>query len=604
MIVVIPMLGLGKRFSQNGYSEYKPFVKINTEPLISKVLKPLIANFKQVYVICNSDISQQLKTYYDNEIIIVEHNTPTKGAAETLLQASDKLPINEQIACVDCDTIFHESAINKAVNSSGSFLLTFKDMDKTGLYSYVNLNDDGSINSIQEKVAISHNANAGFYVFEDLALLKASCASILELKDELYISKAIQCSIDKGSRFYTIDITNEFDCCGTPYQLKNYAKTILRDTKYTLAFDIDKTLIYDLYDKPQPVEKNVKFCNEAYKNGHKIILHTARGMLSKNGNIQLIEASRPYIERVLADAGVLYHELILMKPFADVYIDDKAIPAHRDLQKETGLYFFEDHLARNHNKVVVSGNDITKYGNLKGECYYYNSIPQSISMLFPIIHQSADDRIVMQKLQQPTYSSLLLSRRLTKIDIDTLLRDISSIHTVDIKCKTNIDVLWAYKDKVVERFSEYEDLYTKLNVNINHYKKLSQTIEQCKFGVIHGDAVFTNIFAYTDHCKFIDMRGMWSNKLTMHGDIQYDYAKILQSLWGYDYALHNEPIQDSYLQSLREHYLMKLKTIDSNIDLEQLHRKTKLLYISMLPFHKEDITRCKRFIQILDNMKN
>ena len=46
---------------------------------------------------------------------------------------------------------------------------------------------------------------------------------------------------------------------------------------------------------------------------------------------------------ISASDFILYHDLILMKPYADLYIDDKAIPAHKDLQKETGLYLFEDH---------------------------------------------------------------------------------------------------------------------------------------------------------------------------------------------------------------------------------------------------------------------
>ena len=75
-----------------------------------------------------------------------------------------------------------------------------------------------------------------------------------------------------------------------------------------------------------------------------------------------------------------------------------------------------------------------------------------------------------------------------------------------------------------------------------------------------------------------------------------EIAKILQSLYGYDYALHNESIEQLYLTSLREYYLDAIKQI-TNID--QLKIKTKLLFISMIPFHKEDIQRCARFKDIL-----
>ena len=72
MIAVIPMMGLGERFSKKGYSEYKPFVRINTEPLIKKVLNPIIDNFKEVYVVCNPQISEQLECLFDEKIRIIK----------------------------------------------------------------------------------------------------------------------------------------------------------------------------------------------------------------------------------------------------------------------------------------------------------------------------------------------------------------------------------------------------------------------------------------------------------------------------------------------------------------------------------------------------
>ncbi len=41
MIPVIPMMGLGERFSKVGYSEVKPMVRINSNHLIKKVIDPV-----------------------------------------------------------------------------------------------------------------------------------------------------------------------------------------------------------------------------------------------------------------------------------------------------------------------------------------------------------------------------------------------------------------------------------------------------------------------------------------------------------------------------------------------------------------------------------
>ena len=600
MIAVIPMMGIGERFTKNGYSEYKPFVKINTVPLITKVINPLFDYFKHIYIICNSDTELQLRSLFDdNQVTIIKLNTNTNGATETIYKACNLLPDNEQIACIDCDTIFHKSALDKLVNIQGNALLTFVDPDNTGLYSYIKPDKYGNIQEIQEKITISNIANAGVYIFKNKKILETSCIDTINTADgELYLSKAVQRCIYNNNIFTYVDISGEFDCCGTPYQLKEYAKNHPHNNQI-LCFDIDGTLIYDLYNNPVSIQKNVKFCNEAYNQGYKIILHSARGMLSKNGNPIEIEKQRPYIEKVLKENLVSYHELILMKPYADVYIDDKSICAHRDLEKETGLYLFQDHPSRDHHTITVNGNFITKTGNLIKESFYYKNIPNDISYLFPNVYDNNKDKIILQRLTQPTYSSLLLSQRLTKSDIDVLINSINIIHE-SIDTIHDFDLNWAYTTKVKNRLVKYHDLYTSLNVDIKLFNRLSDKKLNCKYGRIHGDPVFTNVFINNKYCKFIDARGEWDDILSSYGDIYYDYAKILQSLYGYDYLLHNETIQESYLKTLRIHFLEKLQIKHPDIDINELHHSVKMLLISLIPFHKENLDRCFKFIDLLD----
>jgi hypothetical protein len=596
MIPIIPMMGLGERFSRSGYSEYKPFVRVNSTHLIKGIISPILKKFTYAYVICNKEIESQLRSLYDQDKVkIVVLNNPTKGAADTMYQALDFIPAGQKIACLDCDTILHDSAIDKMFEDFNNAIFTFIDKDKTGIYSYVNVDSENNITEIKEKQAISTIANAGVYIFESSSVLKQSCENILSKEGELYLSRAVEDAIKLGNIFKSVNITNQFDCCGTPAQLKSYSRSTLSNAKKTICFDVDGTLVYDLYNNPKPIEKNVKFCNEAYKSGHKIILHTARGMLSKNGDYNKIEAQRPYIVDILNKLGILYHDLVLMKPYADLYIDDKSIPAHKDLEKETGLYLFEEHASRQHNKIISDGNKIVKQGELRGENYYYSKIPENLKCFFPKVYTSNNNHIELSKINKSTYSSLLMCKKLTKSDIDALINSINKIHKT---CSDSIevDLSWAYKQKVTERLDHYKDLYEQLGFDSYFCNSIIDTELSYSYGMIHGDPVFTNVFSDVNLCKFIDPRGEWDGKLTNSGDKDYDYAKILQSLYGYDYALHNESIEQTYLTSLREYYLDTIKQI-TNID--QLKIKTKLLFISMIPFHKEDIQRCARFKDIL-----
>lgn len=93
------------------------------------------------------------------------------------------------------------------------------------------------------------------------------------------------------------------------------------------CFDIDGTLCAQEekdYSKARPIRKRIQRVNSLFEEGHRIVLFSARG--SKSGldwrDLTLVQ---------LEEWGVNFHELILGKPHADFYIDDKAIhPDHFD----------------------------------------------------------------------------------------------------------------------------------------------------------------------------------------------------------------------------------------------------------------------------------
>ena len=85
--------------------------------------------------------------------------------------------------------------------------------------------------------------------------------------------------------------------------------------------DIDETLchsIEDDYAHSQPAASAIVKVNALYDAGHTIKLFTGRGSWDNYD-------WRKFTEDQLKRWGVKYHELILGKPTADVFIDDKAV---------------------------------------------------------------------------------------------------------------------------------------------------------------------------------------------------------------------------------------------------------------------------------------
>lgn len=87
------------------------------------------------------------------------------------------------------------------------------------------------------------------------------------------------------------------------------------------CFDLDGTLCTPCpedYSQAVPFRERVNKVNDLFDEGHHIKIYTARGSLTGLDHQSLTVQQ-------LNHWGVQYHELIVGKPFADLYIDDKAI---------------------------------------------------------------------------------------------------------------------------------------------------------------------------------------------------------------------------------------------------------------------------------------
>lgn len=97
-------------------------------------------------------------------------------------------------------------------------------------------------------------------------------------------------------------------------------------SKSELYVDFDGTIVSleKDFDDGKPNERLIEVIRDYYANGKQIIIYTARGMKSNNGNIELIEKHvKPRIVAWLARNNVPYHELRIGKPFYELLIDDQ-----------------------------------------------------------------------------------------------------------------------------------------------------------------------------------------------------------------------------------------------------------------------------------------
>ena len=87
------------------------------------------------------------------------------------------------------------------------------------------------------------------------------------------------------------------------------------------CFDIDGTICnntYGKYNEAKPFPDVIKKVNTLYDAGNKIIFFTARGTTTGIDWSELTKSQ-------LVAWGVKHHEIILNKPDADLFIDDKGV---------------------------------------------------------------------------------------------------------------------------------------------------------------------------------------------------------------------------------------------------------------------------------------
>lgn len=77
------------------------------------------------------------------------------------------------------------------------------------------------------------------------------------------------------------------------------------------------------YERCTPIKKTIALIWELHNQGVTIILHTAR-----------LKSDRKKTEEWLFEHGVCYDELLMGKPFAHVYVDDKNFPTEFDPNAE------------------------------------------------------------------------------------------------------------------------------------------------------------------------------------------------------------------------------------------------------------------------------
>ena len=235
--LLVPMAGLGSRFKKEGYEVPKQFIYVKDKQLIDLSIECIdTSECNLIFVVRDEQIfnysaDKILKNKFGDEIKIVVTDGLTKGSVCSCLLAKEYINNDLPLIIHTLDIQFFpqlnpDDLIKKGVDGS---LLTFK--SNSSNYSYVKLDDRGSVKETAEKKVISDKACVGIYYFSKGSTFCKYAENMIDknitTKGEFYISPLYNLLIKDNLKITNTDV-EKIHIFGTPKEFEFYKKNVIK----------------------------------------------------------------------------------------------------------------------------------------------------------------------------------------------------------------------------------------------------------------------------------------------------------------------------------------------------------------------------------------
>ncbi len=230
-IIVVPMAGMGSRFSKAGYTDIKPLIPIFGKPMIEHVVDCVGLDADWIFIVQKGhredyDLDSKLDILRPGCKIIDTGYGPTDGAACSILLAKEFVNNNRPLVVINSDNIIlwdTELFDDMMESEARGLILCFKDEDPK--WSFAKVDDDMFVTEVAEKKPISDNATAGMYIWKhgaDFVLAAEQMISKnIRTNNEFYLCPVYNENILLGHPII-IGFVNEMHGVGTPEDLEEY----------------------------------------------------------------------------------------------------------------------------------------------------------------------------------------------------------------------------------------------------------------------------------------------------------------------------------------------------------------------------------------------
>jgi NDP-sugar pyrophosphorylase family protein len=204
--VIIPMAGLGSRFSEAGYKLPKPLIDVAGMPMIKSVVDSLAIDGNYIFIVQKAhSVEYHLMDVLDEiapGCVVVEIDGPTDGAARTVLAAKELIDNETPLIISNSDqVVVWGSLMFQSLLASQGVIALFQADDPKWSYAKI---EGNSVSEVAEKKVISNNATVGIYGFR-------TGSDYVK-----YAEQMIDKDIRTNNEFYICPVYNELISDGLP----------------------------------------------------------------------------------------------------------------------------------------------------------------------------------------------------------------------------------------------------------------------------------------------------------------------------------------------------------------------------------------------------
>ena len=482
-------------------------------------------------------------------------------------------------------------------------------------------------------------------------------------KGEYYTSGIIAAQVAAGG-FVSVPVPTEaYHCLGTPLHVRNFCNAAaadgahgsrgLRIPRKRYCFDLENTLmtfpkVAGDYSTTEPIGAMVEMVQHLKALGHHIIIYAPHsddfGGIAADVETATLAA--------LARCRLPYDEICFGKPRADLYVDARACSAFANIEHESGFYLGPNkprafnrlsHLPERSptakptpstgpdaspTRVAAARRCIFSItptkpmsflrkqcespGGLAGEIYWYNHTPVELKDIAPLMASYDVEQqqwYDMEHVAGVTLSRLHLSGELLEKELEAAMCTLSRIHKASsLTSADGINIYDNYARKMTTRYLEHREHYDRFPGSAEVYRKLLVQLElyeaedrgHCT--VIHGDPVMTNLLVDSlGKIKVVDMRGCQGEIMTVYGDRTYDWAKVYQSLLGYDEVCHSRMLTEQARNQALALYSDLLAKVAPEVRMDDVKLICQSLFFTLLPLHQGpgEFEKCKGYFALI-----